>query len=191
MSKGTIERSMEAQEKKKSEKIKPPTLSKDFLPYDINLNGRNMSLLFNKNTGEISMDDKVYRPVIESIGKDNIVIIGDHSYKISKSEGTIYLDGRPIEFTFIPSLPKLKRKTSGGSSVEQVNAPLPGIVVEILVKIGDKIEEGQKLLTLEAMKMQNEIISQSSGYIDRILVKSSDQVNTDDPLIVIKKHKTV
>jgi len=62
---------------------------------------------------------------------------------------------------------------------------LPGIIYEIKVKKGDKVEQGQPLIKLVAMKMENEITANKSGIIKEIRVKKNDTVNRGDVLIII------
>ena len=62
-------------------------------------------------------------------------------------------------------------------SGKEVLSPLPGVIIAILVKSGDKVERGQELCTLEAMKMKNAIRSNREGMIASIAVNVSDQVN--------------
>jgi biotin carboxyl carrier protein len=65
---------------------------------------------------------------------------------------------------------------------QQVVAPMPGKVVRILVNGGDRVEAGQGLLVVEAMKMQNEIRSPKSGTIIRMHAKEGQTVNAGDVL---------
>ncbi len=65
---------------------------------------------------------------------------------------------------------------------QQIVAPMPGKVVRVLVKAGDKVEAGQGLLVVEAMKMQNEIRSPKSGVIERLQVKEGQPVNAGEVL---------
>ncbi|KAF2956098.1 biotin/lipoyl-containing protein [Marinitoga sp. 38H-ov] len=73
--------------------------------------------------------------------------------------------------------------TSSGKNV--VKAPLPGVIVDINVSEGTRISKGQKLLIIEAMKMENEILSDYDGVIEKILVKKGDNVDGDQELIII------
>jgi len=68
---------------------------------------------------------------------------------------------------------------------QQIAAPMPGKVVRLLVKPGEKVEAGQGLLVVEAMKMQNEIKSPKTGAVERILVAEGQAVNAGENLIVI------
>jgi biotin carboxyl carrier protein len=65
---------------------------------------------------------------------------------------------------------------------QQITAPMPGKVVRLLVSAGDKVEAGQGLLVVEAMKMQNEIRSPKSGTVERLLAKEGQPVNAGDIL---------
>jgi biotin carboxyl carrier protein len=65
---------------------------------------------------------------------------------------------------------------------QQITAPMPGKVVRLLVSAGDKVEAGQGLLVVEAMKMQNEIRSPKSGIVERLFVKDGQPVNAGDIL---------
>jgi biotin carboxyl carrier protein len=68
---------------------------------------------------------------------------------------------------------------------QQVVAPMPGKVVRVLVEVGDKVEAGQGLLVVEAMKMQNEIRSPKGGTVERLHVKEGQPVNAGDALCII------
>ena len=67
-----------------------------------------------------------------------------------------------------------------------VNAPLPGRVIEIKVKAGDKVSVGQEVMILEAMKMVNSISSDYAGEVLGLLVAEGDTVAADQALLVIK-----
>ena len=67
-----------------------------------------------------------------------------------------------------------------------VTAMLPGIVLKILVSQGDSVKAGQPIMVLEAMKMENEIVSPVDGVVHEIRVKEGDKVETGDLLAVIR-----
>ena len=68
---------------------------------------------------------------------------------------------------------------------EEVVAPMPGKVLQLKVSEGDSVKDGDTLLILEAMKMENEIIANASGNIKKINVAANDMVDTGDVLLVI------
>ncbi|MCX6758078.1 MAG: acetyl-CoA carboxylase biotin carboxyl carrier protein subunit [Candidatus Nealsonbacteria bacterium] len=70
-------------------------------------------------------------------------------------------------------------------SSKTIKAALAGAISEVFVKEGDLVKEGQKLLTLSAMKMENEIVSEFVGKIKEIKVKQNDKVKEGDDLILL------
>lgn len=67
-----------------------------------------------------------------------------------------------------------------------VKAPLPGTIITVLVKEGDKVAIGQKLLTMEAMKMENNVVSEKDGIVRNVLVKPGQTVAQNDVLVEIE-----
>lgn len=67
-----------------------------------------------------------------------------------------------------------------------VKSPLPGVILSVDVKDGDEVKMGQKLLTMEAMKMANNVMAEKDGIIRSIKVKAGDSVLQGDTLMVIE-----
>jgi len=67
-----------------------------------------------------------------------------------------------------------------------IKAPLPGTIITVLVKAGDKVGIGDKLLTMEAMKMENNVLSEKAGTIRVVNVKPGDTVMQNDTLVEIE-----
>ena len=65
---------------------------------------------------------------------------------------------------------------------QQILAPMPGKIVRVLVQTGEKVEAGQGLLVVEAMKMQNEIRSPKSGTVERLMGREGQSVNAGEVL---------
>lgn len=85
-----------------------------------------------------------------------------------------------------PASPKPSPKPSGGDSGEgAVVAQMPGTIVDIDVNVGDKVTKGQKLLVLEAMKMENEIVAPHDGTVSEISVAAGALVNAGDVLVIL------
>ena len=70
--------------------------------------------------------------------------------------------------------------------MEEVLAPMPGNILEVLVNVGDAVKEDDELIILEAMKMENPICSPVDGTVKEIKVKSKDVVEADQLLVVIE-----
>ena len=68
---------------------------------------------------------------------------------------------------------------------EPIAAPMPGNILKVNVKAGDAVKEGQVLVVLEAMKMENEIMAPKNGTITQVLVSKGSTVDTGAPLVVL------
>ena len=73
-----------------------------------------------------------------------------------------------------------------GSGRQNVAAPMPGKVVRVLVQLGDKVEAGQGLVVVEAMKMQNEMKASRPGRVIEIRAQAGDTVSAGDTLAVLE-----
>ena len=71
-------------------------------------------------------------------------------------------------------------------SLYKIKAPLPGTIMQILVKVGDRIKKGDKLLIYEAMKMENNIMAEKDGIVRTIKITPGANVLQDDVLIEIE-----
>lgn len=67
----------------------------------------------------------------------------------------------------------------------KVNSPMPGNILDVVVKEGDHVEVGDKLIVLEAMKMENDINTSVAGTVATVAVRKGDVVSTNDLLVVI------
>lgn len=110
----------------------------------------------------------------------------------SLTRGTAYMQA-PVAYAPAPApapapvapAPAPAPVASAGSASD-VTSPMPGKVFKVLAKPGDTVSEGQAVMILEAMKMENEIVAPVAGVIDAILVKEGDMVETDDVLAKLK-----
>ncbi len=69
---------------------------------------------------------------------------------------------------------------------ERVDAPLPGTIVSVVVQPGQQVKAGAVLVVLEAMKMQNEIVSPRDGKVREVVVGKGDSVAVGDPLVTLE-----
>lgn len=66
-----------------------------------------------------------------------------------------------------------------------IAAPMPGKILKVAVSVGTVVNNGDVILILEAMKMENEIMASTSGTVKEVRTKEGDSVNTGDVLVVI------
>jgi len=137
--------------------------------------------------------------------KYNFIINGvDYSVQINSVEDrTMEMDvnGKPYTVIIDKEVKKTKTptlmrsvavpSTDQGAAVKvsaktgTIKSPLPGTIIDIFVKPGDKVTIGQRILLLEAMKMENNIESDKAGTVAEIKVSKGDAVMEGDVLIII------
>ena len=94
---------------------------------------------------------------------------------------------RQVAIPSTDSHPSVAKTSSpaGPKGVGSIKSPLPGVVLEMFVREGDTVKMGQKLLMLEAMKMENNIEADKAGKVVSILKHKGDSVMEGDVLIII------
>lgn len=123
--------------------------------------------------------------------EDNIatVTVNGEEYKVEMEK-----EAEPEKKKVVvnPAAAKQSESTESAPSAKNINtanaikAPLPGVVTEIKVAVGDELKEGDTVVVLEAMKMANNLDAEKSGKVTAILVKVGDSVMEDTPLVVIE-----
>ena len=155
--------------------------------YTIEFNEKKDSALINEKNTEFSWDT-------DSIGRKHLRI-GTKLYKVSNisadgSEITLTLNGKwytvEVKNEQELLLEKLGFKTHNNASAGQLKAPMPGKILEMLVKPGDEVAQGQPVIILEAMKMENELKAPTAGTVKETFASAGDSVEKNQPLIEIE-----
>lgn len=109
---------------------------------------------------------------------------------IDDDEGRIavMMRGRLFEAQVLDERAMLLLQRRGGqpSGSGEINAPMPGLIVEVTVESGQTVQQGETLIILESMKMQNELKSPVDGVVGSIHVSADQAVNKNDLLVEIK-----
>lgn len=100
---------------------------------------------------------------------------------------TFKINGRTYPVTlkdkFDLLLEKMGMNSAAGSKVNSVKAPMPGLIVDLKIQIGDSVKQGDALLILEAMKMENILKSPGEGIVKNLKVKKGDSVEKGQVLV--------
>lgn len=103
---------------------------------------------------------------------------------------TIEVDGTNFEVEIKTELDLMLNQMGfsavSAKQIKEIKAPMPGLVLEINVKEGQHVNEGDKLLILEAMKMENSIVIQAPAIIKKIIVKAGQAVEKGQLLIELE-----
>ena len=73
-----------------------------------------------------------------------------------------------------------------GFPENMLKCPMPGMVTDVCVEVGSYVRRGQELLRMESMKMESAIASPCDGQVEKILIKPSQTVETDETLMIFK-----
>ena len=108
---------------------------------------------------------------------------------IDDSGGTtnVLLEGRLYETQVLDQRAVMMLNRRGGMKLDsaEVHAPMPGLIVDVLVKAGDTVKEGDTVIILESMKMQNELKAPRGGTIARLRVEEGDSVEQHQTLLSV------
>lgn len=131
-----------------------------------------------------------YEVAINSIN-DNIanVVVNGEEYEVQMEK-----EPEPVKKKVVvrPVAQQEAETASAPASTNKVNlnnavkSPLPGVITEIKVNVGDEVKAGDTVIVLEAMKMANNLDAEKSGKVTAVLVKEGESVMEDTPLVVIE-----
>ncbi len=165
------------------------------MKYEIRISGETRMVEFERHADgwHATLDGQSgVADIVETAPNTFSVLLAGQSHEICVTpspNGKVHLQAGGFEFTAEVIDPRSwsGRRHSGveAEGRQQVVAPMPGKVIRILAAAGEKVEAGQGLLVVEAMKMQNEIRSPKSGTVERILVEEGQAVNAGEALCVV------
>jgi len=99
----------------------------------------------------------------------------------------LHLDGRPhavvTETERERRVREMRGVAGGAGGPRPLKAPMPGLVVKVEVEVGQTVTEGQGLVIVEAMKMENELEAEADGVVARVLVEPGQTVEKDEVLV--------
>jgi len=93
----------------------------------------------------------------------------------------------PVQARVVKESKPAAEQSSGSGKATEVRAPLPGVIIQVLVRPGDDVNTGQTLCTLETMKMENAIKADNGGKVASVNIAPGQQVLQDEVLIVINQ----
>ena len=147
--------------------------------YNFKINGNDYSVSITKveeSCAEVTVNGALYKVELE---KDNI------TPKISPV-AQVAPDPQIVAAAAATPRPQVARPNVASSAASGIKSPLPGAILSISVSVGDSVKVGQRLLVLEAMKMENNIDSDREGVVKSINIGQGDLVLEGDLLLTIE-----
>ncbi len=141
--------------------------------------------------------------------KEYNLIINGNNYNVTVNDiedtlAEVEVNGTPYKVTIDQPIKKASNQTAPAkaprvaapsaakspaptpsANASTINSPLPGVILEVSVKEGETVKAGQKLIVLEAMKMENNIEAERDGVVSKIKVNKGDSVLEGAPLIIL------
>ena len=116
------------------------------------------------------------------------VLLNGRSYRVSKGAGKeIWVNGHLLAMeVFDPRDLRPGQGAAANHGRQEIAASMPGKVIRVLVAAGDTVEEGQGLVVVEAMKMQNEMKSPKAGRVAEIRARPDATVGAGEILVVVE-----
>lgn len=140
---------------------------------------------------------KIQVSVVEEAFKRYRVTVGEevfefpanvfHRAAFLKQGGDILLQVNGREYRIVEAA----KQRQGGANGGNLQAPMAGKIIQILVEPGDAVKAGDVLLILEAMKMEQQILAPRDGVVERVLCQENDQVRAGAELIVMRETADV
>lgn len=145
--------------------------------------------LLGEVTFPVLMEPFLYSGGTTMMRKFHVRINGEeYLVEVSELAGTQDVEGLKIE-KMNPVVGDKYQIISPLQVTTILRAPMPGRVLSVLLKKGDRVSAGQVGIILEAMKMENEIQIESNGVITQVFVEENDTVDTGDPLLEFEENQ--
>lgn len=140
---------------------------------------------------ELTIGDKKYTVEIKDFtGKKATIDVNGKSYVVDIAypggeppRPVATPTSRPVPVTPVPPAEPVPAPAAGAGAVY---APMPGLILKVLVKPGDTVVVGQRVMTMEAMKMENDINTTVAGTVAEVRVKEGENVKENQVLITIQ-----
>ncbi|MGD9972353.1 MAG: biotin/lipoyl-containing protein [Desulfatirhabdiaceae bacterium] len=154
---------------------------------------------------QLEINQKNFDVTIQSVsGNMAHVLVNGQSYdvRIGKSTGapaapgataapavtaapSVVADTGPAVSTPAPTPAPKPRPPAGPVEGEPILAPIPGLILDVKVKVGDTVDAGQTVAIMEAMKMENSLVSHVSGTVQDVRVQKGSEVSTGDVIMIV------
>jgi len=126
----------------------------------------------------VTIKNKSYIVEIEDINARPVIAhVEGQSFEVIPDTNPAECENKPEVKTVTTEVKSFDLRNNGANkNVNEMTAPLPGVVIELFVKAGDEIEAGQVIVIIEAMKMKNSIRSTRAGKIAEVLASVNQTV---------------
>ncbi len=172
------------------------------MKFVVRVDGKEKSVVVDRRDGyfDIEIDGRAFNVDCQYFGDSGLLslLIDRKSYLIESApidarKGRYYarVMGRHYDLDVLSELLLAVRdaeRTAKHRGPYTVSAPMPGLIVDVLVEEGDHVAVGDTVIVIEAMKMQNELATEVAGVVRKVHVSKGDAVDSRNPLVVVAKE---
>ena len=152
--------------------------------FEINRNGEGLAINHKKNEADIKQLNTSSWHIIDQLKSYNAEVVSFNAAEKTaeiKVNNNIYTVSAKDQYDVL--LDKLGLSSLNSAKVSEVKAPMPGLVLKIMVAEGDEVKKGDNLFVLEAMKMENIIKSPADVVVKTVKIKPGDKVEKGQVLL--------
>lgn len=131
----------------------------------------------------VTLNGKQFEVEVEKVGGARKSLTREPAGRRERTVASTPAPAAPVAPVQAAPTPAAPTPVAGGTTVV---SPMPGVILDVKVNVGDTVTAGQCLAILEAMKMENDIPAPADGKVADIKVKKGDTVDTDAVLIVLE-----
>ena len=134
-----------------------------------------------------TINGNIYNVAVGDVNDNNVTVtVNGEEYTVEMERKSVAKERVKVQAPKPVQKAAVNTQTENGAIAgEAVKAPRPGVINEVCVKVGDKVEIGQTVVVLEAMKMANNLDAEKAGVVTAILVEAGQTVMENTPLVVI------
>lgn len=164
------------------------------MEYEVKIGEQTYMVELNEN-GQVLLDGEPVDVDFNIIGESGLysLLVNNESFEALVEQGEnvwkILLLGNMYEAQVTDERTRLLRSRATSMVPESgevaIRAPMPGLVVDVPVEVGQEVEAGENIVILESMKMENELKAPRAGRVERISVNPGDSVDQNQTLLVL------
>jgi len=148
-----------------------------------------VSLMRRGDAATLDVDARQHACVMHPVGAGQFQLaIGGKTHRVwvvtHRDAVWVHAFGRTFELEVLDPVERAARASGGGDSV--IKAPMPGVVIAVLVAAGDLVKRGQALMVIESMKMQTELQATRDGEVDEVAVGVGSVFDRGARLVTLK-----
>jgi len=155
------------------------------------INNQQFEVVINRD-GTLTVNGQVHEIDFRSIGPSRYSLLKNHKsfeiiVEVTEQGYDILMQGRRYTAQVLDERALSMANRRGGLRINsgEVHSPMPGLIVQVPVAVGDVVTEGQTVVILESMKMQNELKAPRSGRVEQVLVAQGQTVEKGALLVTI------